>query len=41
MSGFDITTIFDKKDKTLPKSFNICSGYDFKYTNETSVQWTI
>jgi len=31
MSGFDVTTFLDKKDKTLPKPFNIRPGYDMKY----------
>ncbi|CAG8613154.1 19976_t:CDS:1, partial [Racocetra fulgida] len=31
MSSFDIATIFDKKNKALPKPFNICSGFDMKY----------
>ena len=28
MSGFDDTIIFNKKDRTLPKPFNIRPGYD-------------
>ncbi|RHZ54744.1 hypothetical protein Glove_423g94 [Diversispora epigaea] len=31
MSGFDITTFIDKKDRTLPKPFNIRPGYDMEY----------
>ena len=31
MSGFDVITILDKKDRTLPKPFNIRPGYDMKY----------
>ncbi|RHZ57899.1 hypothetical protein Glove_382g49 [Diversispora epigaea] len=31
MSGFDITTFIDKKDRTLPKPFNIRPGYDMRY----------
>ncbi|RHZ79484.1 hypothetical protein Glove_144g56 [Diversispora epigaea] len=31
MPGFDITTFLDKKDRTLPKPFNIRPGYDLKY----------
>ena len=31
MSGFDITTIIDKKDKTLPKPYNNRPGFDMKY----------
>ena len=31
MSGFDIATIIDKKDKTLPKPYNNRPGFDMKY----------
>ena len=31
MSGFDIATIIDKKDKTLPKPYINRPGYDMKY----------
>ena len=31
MSGFDITIILDKKDRTLPKPINNRPGYDLKY----------
>ena len=31
MSAFTIATILDKKDRTLPKPFNIRPGYDMKY----------
>ena len=31
MSGFDVTTFLDKKDRTLPKPFNIRPGYDKRY----------
>src|SRR4051812_6373523 len=31
MTGFDVITILDKKDRTLPKPFNIRPGYDMKY----------
>ncbi|RIB28846.1 hypothetical protein C2G38_2156800 [Gigaspora rosea] len=31
MSGFDIATIIDKKDKTLPKPYINRSGFDMKY----------
>ncbi|RHZ47935.1 hypothetical protein Glove_564g36 [Diversispora epigaea] len=30
MSGFDITTFLDKKDRTLSKPFNIHPGYDMR-----------
>ncbi|RHZ63523.1 hypothetical protein Glove_329g26 [Diversispora epigaea] len=49
MSGFDVATILDKKDRTLPKPFNIRPGFDMKSfdtlstikQNETPVQWGI
>ena len=31
MSGFDIATIIDKKDKTLPKPYINRPGFDMKY----------
>ena len=31
MSGFDIATIIDKKDKTLPKPYINHPGFDMKY----------
>ncbi|RHZ45688.1 hypothetical protein Glove_661g57 [Diversispora epigaea] len=33
MSGFDVATILDKKDRTLPKPFNIHPGFDMKCVN--------
>ena len=32
MSGFNIATILDKKDRTLPKPINNRPGFDLKYT---------
>ncbi|RIB12372.1 hypothetical protein C2G38_2200858 [Gigaspora rosea] len=31
MSGLSISIIIDKKDRTLPKPFNNCPGYDMRY----------
>ncbi|CAG8822432.1 13936_t:CDS:1, partial [Racocetra fulgida] len=31
MSGFNIATILDKKDRTLPKPINNRPGFDLKY----------
>ena len=33
MSGFDIATIIDKKDKTLPKPYINRPGFDMKYVD--------
>ncbi|RHZ71245.1 hypothetical protein Glove_261g92 [Diversispora epigaea] len=49
MSNFNITTFLDKKDRTLPKPFNIRPGFDKRLFdnlstikhNETAVQWSL
>ncbi|CAG8729593.1 5519_t:CDS:1, partial [Racocetra fulgida] len=40
MSGFDIATILDKKNRALPKPFNIRPGFDMKYVKSYILNYT-